>query len=147
MKKIDLIPNTGTPPPLTCYLRRGLLYLWNLILLIFFNIYVLVKSFLANCFVFLKHILWQCCSGYENQRRRNSSWFWLVFFYSIEFHIKVKSLLSFMYIFCFLERWNFIVSIHERKWILPYRFICGGSIITNNLGKTCFLILTKSEHN
>ena len=52
-----------------------------------------------------------------------------------------------MYIFCFLERWNFIVSIHERKWILPYRFICGGSIITNNLGKTCFLILTKSEHN
>ena len=48
---------------------------------------------------------------------------------------KLKSSLSFMYIFCVLERWNFIVSIHERKWILPYKFICGGSIITKNLGK------------
>ena len=117
-------------------INRGLLNLWNLILLIFSNVYALVKRFLANCFVFLKHFLWQCCSGYENQRRSNSTrfLFWFVF-YLIELHSKLKSSLSFMYIFCVLERWNFIVSIHERKWILPYKFICGGSIITKNLGK------------
>ena len=55
-----------------------------------FDVDILVKSFLVNCFVFLKHFLWQCCSEYENQRRRKSSRFWLVF-YLIEFHTKVKS--------------------------------------------------------
>ena len=56
-----------------------LLSLWYLIPLIFFNVDNLVKHFLENCIVFLKHFLWQCCSGYENQRGRISKKFWWVF--------------------------------------------------------------------
>ena len=52
-----------------------------------------------------------------------------------------------MYIFCFLERWNFIVSLHLRKQGGESKFFCAGSILTKNLGEKFLLVLTDTGHS